>query len=271
MNNLLLRGFSGALFVALIISSILISQYSFAVVFAIIAVLSIREFHLITNNTSLGIEVSVWSATLGGLILFFCAFLFASKIYDQRVFSIYGFYLILIFLAELYNKRPNPIHNWAYFLLGQIFIALPFALLTPILFISGSHQPMLLLALFVSICVNDTGAYLVGISIGKHKLLERISPKKTWEGVIGGAIAALISGYIFSLYFHQLTLLQWIIFSELIVVFGTYGDLIESLLKRTVHIKDSGTIIPGHGGLLDRFDSMLLASPIIYIYLSIIQ
>jgi phosphatidate cytidylyltransferase len=101
-------------------------------------------------------------------------------------------------------------------------------------------------------------------------LFERISPKKSWEGFIGGALAALGSGYVFSLYIPQLNLLEWLIFSEIIVVFGTFGDLIESLMKRTVNIKDSGNVLPGHGGLLDRFDSMILAAPVIYIYLSLL-
>ena len=148
-------------------------------------------------------------------------------------------------------------------------VALPFSLLNFILFINGL-QPYILLAVFATIWVNDTGAYLVGVSIGKHRLFERISPKKSWEGFVGGALAALISGYLFSIYIPEINLINWLIFSEIIVVFGTYGDLMESLVKRTVDVKDSGTIIPGHGGLFDRFDSMLLAAPVIFIYLSFI-
>jgi phosphatidate cytidylyltransferase len=131
-------------------------------------------------------------------------------------------------------------------------------------------QPYILLALFITIWVNDTGAYLVGITLGKHRLFERISPKKSWEGFFGGAIFALISGYVFSLLITEINLIEWLIFSEIVVVFGTFGDLIESLIKRTVHVKDSGNLIPGHGGLLDRFDSLLLAAPAIFIYLSIL-
>ena len=128
----------------------------------------------------------------------------------------------------------------------------------------------MLLAVFVTIWVNDTGAYLVGVTLGKHRLFERISPKKSWEGFIGGALFALLSGYIFSLFIPEINLLNWMIFSELIVIFGTFGDLTESLIKRTLEVKDSGNIIPGHGGLLDRFDSMLLAAPVIYLFLNVI-
>jgi len=116
--------------------------------------------------------------------------------------------------------------------------------------------------------VNDTGAYLIGVTFGKHRLFERISPKKSWEGFVGGAIAAFVSGYVFSIYMPQISLINWIVFSEIIVIFGTFGDLMESMLKRTLEVKDSGNVIPGHGGLLDRFDSMLLAGPVVFIYLS---
>jgi len=146
---------------------------------------------------------------------------------------------------------------------------LPFSLLNFILFIKD-WQPLILLSVFVTIWVNDTGAYLTGVTIGKHRLFERISPKKSWEGFIGGAVFALLSGYVFSLLIPEIQLINWLVFSEIIVVFGTFGDLIESLMKRTVGVKDSGDLIPGHGGLLDRFDSMLLAAPVIFIYLSLL-
>ena len=118
--------------------------------------------------------------------------------------------------------------------------------------------------------MNDTGAYVVGVTFGKHRLFERISPKKSWEGFFGGAFFALISGYVFSLIIKDISLINWLIFSEIIVIFGTFGDLIESLLKRTLDVKDSGNVIPGHGGLLDRFDSMLLAAPAIYLFLTVL-
>lgn len=126
----------------------------------------------------------------------------------------------------------------------------------------------MLIALFATIWINDTGAYIIGVSFGKHRLFERVSPKKSWEGFFGGALAALAAGYVFSVFIPDLTLVQWLLFSQIVVVFGTFGDLIESLLKRTIGTKDSGNILPGHGGFLDRFDSMLLAAPVIFIYLS---
>jgi phosphatidate cytidylyltransferase len=266
MNNFVKRTLSGSIFVTLVIGSILLSQYAFAAVFVIICGLSVREFHKLTNRQN-NVEVNLWIALIGGMLLFASSYLHASGIWRYPVFSIYGFYIVAILIFELYRQKTNPLNNWAYFILGQIFVALPFSLLNFILFINN-WQPLILLAVFITIWVNDTGAYLVGITFGKHRLFERISPKKSWEGFFGGAFFALISGYVFSLFIPEISLLNWLIFSEIIVIFGTFGDLIESLMKRTVEVKDSGNIIPGHGGLLDRFDSMLLAAPVIFLYLS---
>ncbi|HEY5589823.1 MAG TPA: phosphatidate cytidylyltransferase [Paludibacter sp.] len=266
MNNFVKRTLSGFLFVTLIIGSILLSHYTFAIVFALICGLTMREFHKLTNIQS-DVEVNIWIATGGGILLFLSSYLFKSDILPYTVFSVYGLYIVLVLVFELYRQKSNPLHNWAYFILGQIIVALPFSLLNFILFVDD-YQPLVLLSVFVTIWVNDTGAYLVGVTFGRHRLFERISPKKSWEGFVGGALAALLSGYVFSLFIPQISLINWLIFSEIIVVFGTFGDLIESLMKRTVNIKDSGKIIPGHGGLLDRFDSMLLAAPVVFIYLS---
>ena len=266
MNNFVKRTLSGFLFVALIVSSILLSRFTFAPVFAMICGWSVFEFHKISNHQP-SINVNPWIALISGVILFLCSFLYASGICFYPVYSIYGFYIVLVLVFELFQHKANPLNNWAYFILGQVFIALPFSLLNFILFID-KWNPLILLAVFITIWVNDTGAYLIGVTFGKHRMFERISPKKSWEGFVGGAVAALISGYIFSMFNQQLSLMNWLLFSEIIVISGTFGDLIESLMKRTLEVKDSGNVIPGHGGLLDRFDSMLLVSPVIFIYLS---
>jgi len=266
MNNFVKRTLSGFLFVVILVGSILLSKFSFAAVFALICGLAVREFHQLSNKQT-GVSVSSSIGFLGGVLLFLSSFVYASGIWHYPVFSIYGLYVVLVLVSELYKQKPNALHNWAYFIMGQVYVALPFSLLSFILFIND-WQPLVLLSVFVTIWVNDTGAYLVGVTLGKHKLFERISPKKSWEGFIGGALFALLSGYTFSLFIPQISLIQWLIFSEIVVVFGTLGDLIESLMKRTVDIKDSGNLIPGHGGLLDRFDSMLLAAPVVFIYLS---
>jgi len=270
MTNLGLRTISGALFVAIIIGSILLGNLVFAIVFSIISAFAIFEFHKITNNKQ-NVHVKSLLSVFGGILLFFCFYLSASKLSDFPLIFVYGSFLIFCFVIELYRQQVNPVHNWAYFVLGQIMVALPFALLSNIYFINGESNPLLLLSVFITIWVNDSFAYLFGVSFGKHRLFERISPKKSWEGFIGGAIGAILSGYLFSQFSSALNLVQWIILSELIIVFATLGDLIESLLKRTLDVKDSGNTIPGHGGLLDRFDSMLMVVPVVYLYFSIVN
>ena len=267
-KNFIQRTVSGAIFVAIVIASVLISPYTFALVFVIITALALHEFYKLTHKPG-ETEVNAAVGISAGLLLFICSFVYAYELVNFPVYPIYGLYVLLVLIAELYRKKKNPVNNWAYFILGQVYIALPFSLLNFILFISG-YQPILLMAVFITIWVNDTGAYVSGMLLGKHKLFERISPKKTWEGFSGGAFFALLSGYVFSRFIPDISLIQWLIFSELVVIFGTLGDLSESLIKRTEQVKDSGNAIPGHGGILDRFDSMLMVAPVIFIYLKMI-
>ena len=187
----------------------------------------------------------------------------------------YVFCIVALLIAELYRKKEQPIHNLAFSMLGQVVVALPCSLIN---LIAVPDQIHWVFALFILIWLSDTGAYLVGCTLGKHKLFERISPKKSWEGFFGGC-AFTIGGSM--LLWHLFTTVwpiganttwwQWLIFAIIIIIFGTYGDLSESLLKRAANIKDSGNILPGHGGILDRFDSLLLCIPVVYIYLEILN
>ncbi len=270
MTNFVTRTLSGAVFVAILIFSIGFSPYVFAFVFAIISALAVREFHKITNNGK-EINVDVKVGMLAAVVLFLSTFVRVSGITDFSFTGIYALLVLLIVVAQLFQKLANPVQNWAFFILGQVFVALPFSLLNHILYVSD-WQPFMLLALFVTIWMNDSWAYVFGVSFGKHKLFERVSPKKSWEGFVGGLVMSLLTGVLCWYVIPMLTgmewpLWKWLFFAETIVVFGTLGDLMESLLKRTMVIKDSGNLIPGHGGLLDRFDSMLLAAPAIYIFL----
>lgn len=267
-KNLLQRTFSGLIFIVITISSILYHPFSFGAVFLILTFLALYEFYKLTNKPG-SIDVNPIIGVIGGLILFTSCFLHAYEKAPIYIFSIYAVFIIITFVSELFLKKANPVNNWAYFFLGQVYIALPFSLLNYIIFTQG-YQPWLLLAMFITLWVNDTGAYVTGMLIGKRKMFERISPKKTWEGFAGGAFFALISGYVFSRYIPDISLIQWLLFSVLVVIFGTLGDLSESLLKRAENVKDAGKLIPGHGGILDRFDSMLLAAPVILIYLTLI-
>jgi len=186
----------------------------------------------------------------------------------------------LTFIIELFRKSNTPFLNIAYLFLGIIYVVVPFALLAYISsvidVISGIFSPdnhsyrYFLLGFFFLIWSNDTFAYLVGISIGKHRLFERISPKKSWEGFIGGIICTQGVAYLISIYFTEIAWMHWLAIALIISIFGTLGDLVESMLKRSLGVKDSGTILPGHGGILDRFDAVLLAAPFVVTYMLLI-
>ena len=178
-------------------------------------------------------------------------------------------------VSELYLKKENPLNNWAYAMFSQVYIALPFALLNVLAFQSDetitatSYQYLFPLSIFAFNWLNDTGAYCTGMLLGKHPLFKRISPKKSWEGSIGGAVFCIVAAFVISNYFPIMSTVEWVGLALTIVVFGTWGDLSESLMKRQLGIKDSGNILPGHGGILDRFDSAILAIPaaVVYLYL----
>ena len=190
------------------------------------------------------------------------------------VFIPYLVTIIYLLVAELYLKQEDPIQDWAYTMLSQMYIALPFSLLNVLAFTANgsglvSFNTLLPLSVFVFLWLNDTGAYCVGSLIGRHKLFPRISPGKSWEGSIGGAVVVLAGAWAISHFLggSMLTMPQWLGLGLTVVVFGTWGDLVESLFKRTLGIKDSGSILPGHGGMLDRFDSALMAIPAAVVYL----
>ena len=178
--------------------------------------------------------------------------------------------LSLIFIIELFRKKDKPFLNIGITLLGIIYITLPIMLFSMIgipVNDPGNYRMHLVLGFFIILWSSDTGAYLAGMKFGKHKLFERISPKKTWEGSIGGTALALTVAWILSRYFPELSLNEWLVFAFIIVVFGSLGDLAESLLKRSLNVKDSGSILPGHGGALDRFDGLFGAAPFVFLYL----
>lgn len=266
MKNLLIRTVIGVLLVAIIISATYFGPYSYIILFTLITALCVHEFTTIINASG-QVRINRRIATLAGAYLFLSSALFQSNITAGDIFIPYILIILYLMISELYLKRENPIANWAFTIFSQLYIAVPFALLNILSFQSSNsptvveYNPILPLAVFIFIWVSDSGAYLVGVKFGKNRLFERISPKKSWEGSIGGATFTLIAAFILSLYVPYLTLGQWLILALVVVIFGTWGDLSESLLKRTLGIKDSGYILPGHGGFLDRFDSALMAIP----------
>lgn len=277
MNNFIVRTITGVLFVAVVVCSFLRPQ-TMVLLFALITGLTIWEFTGLVNDRE-NVTVNRLISTVAGVYFFFAVAGFSSDLTPSAVFIPYLVSIIYLMVAELYLKNADPIHDWAYTMMAQLYIALPFSLLNTLAFHQTpqglvTYDAVLPLSVFVFLWMNDTGAYLCGSLLGKHKLFPRISPGKSWEGSIGGGILviaiAVLVWYLTEQYqLNQLGLsaLEWAGLGLTVVIFGTWGDLVESLFKRTLGIKDSGNILPGHGGMLDRFDSSLLAIPAAVVYL----
>lgn len=274
MNNFTQRAITGAIFVSVMIAGIFYHPLSLMLLFGLISFLSLWEFYGIvpkTNHTIIKIYASIT-----GTVVYVLTALYFQQLIEIKYFLLIFPLVFLIPVIELYRKKEKPFGNIAYAFLGIIYIALPFAFLNYLavynpLGIQLTYNPWLVMGFFILIWTNDTGAYLAGRAFGKNKLFERISPKKTWEGAAGGLISTLITAYILSKNTSLLDFNHWMIIATIIVVFGNLGDLTESLFKRSVNIKDSGSMLPGHGGLLDRFDAVLIASPMVFTYVYFIS
>lgn len=272
MRNLAIRTVSGAIYVLLVSASILGGPYSFLTVFALITGLSLWEFYrMLEKNTDIRIDKMV--ATMAGVWLFLSCFAGFSGILPMRYMALWFVFMLYLLIRELFSGDSNAFRDLVYTFFGQLYIALPLSFMTrmgfqPDAYGTNQYVYVYLMSFFALLWVYDTGAYLVGSLLGKHKLMERISPKKSWEGFIGGLVLALLSSVIIHYFFPTtMGLFQWLGFALIIVVFGTWGDLVESMMKRSVQVKDSGNLIPGHGGILDRLDSCLLAAPAAVLYL----
>ncbi|MCD7938022.1 MAG: phosphatidate cytidylyltransferase [Tannerellaceae bacterium] len=274
MKNLIKRALTGIIFVTVIVGAICYHPISFLLLFCLITGLTLWEFYgLVQHYEKAGIKRTI--SVLGGVYLFVATFLYANGKTDGAIFLPYLMFIMYTLISELYFKETNPINNWALSLFPQIYCAGFFSLLNFVVTSPDAdgivlYNPLYLLAIFIFVWVNDTGAYVFGSLFGKHRLFERISPKKSWEGFIGGMIAALLTSLIFSYYSPDVHSYQWLGLAATIVIFATWGDLTESLLKRTLGIKDSGNVLPGHGGMMDRFDSIMMAAPAAYIYIELL-
>lgn len=290
MKSLIKRTITGLIVVAAIMAGILFGPYSFVTVFAVLVFGVLYEFYNLIN-VSREVHIVKWLHSCGGALLFVCAFLETSHLTNNWSFLLYLGYMMAMFISRLYTHQENPIREIAYIILGQIYIAAPVSLINSIAFhtlkyplgeILKDYCPIFILSLFLFIWINDTGAFITGCTLGKHRLFPSVSPKKSWEGFWGGLIFCILLGL--GLYYPQfwefigvdihdgvrLTRLEWMGMALVVSIFATFGDLIESFVKRAVGVKDSGTILPGHGGLWDRFDSLIMAAPAMYIYLVLI-
>ena len=276
MNNFVARTITGILFVATIVVCFL-NPTAMIFLFALVTGLTVWEFTGLVNDRP-GVTVNRFISTVAGVYFFLAMAGTCSGFTSSTVFIPYLITIVYLLIAELYAKQEDPIHDWAYTMMSQMYVVLPFSLLNMLAFRAAPEGIMYIytlpLSVFVFLWVNDTGAYCCGSLFGKHKLFPRISPGKSWEGSIGGGIfvlaAAALVWYLTDSYDMNPTgmdMWEWMGLGLVVVVFGTWGDLVESLFKRTLGIKDSGNILPGHGGMLDRFDSSLLAIPAAVVYL----
>jgi phosphatidate cytidylyltransferase len=276
MKNFIVRTITSVFFVAAIVTSFL-NPRAMTLLFGIVTGMTIWEFAGLVNDRPF-ISINRFICTVSGVYLFLAMAGYNSGLTPATVFIPYLVSIIYLMVAELYLKAKDPINNWAYTMLSQLYIALPLSLLNVLAFRSNGYDIqytyLMPLSVFVFLWINDAGAYCVGSLLGRHKLFPRISPGKSWEGSIGGAVlvvaAAVLIWYYTDFYDVNdlgLTAYEWAGLGLVVVVFGTWGDLIESLFKRTLGIKDSGNVLPGHGGMLDRFDSTLMAVPAAVVYL----
>ena len=276
MKNFIVRTITSAFFVTAIVTSFL-NPRAMTLLFSIVTGMTIWEYCSLVNDRPF-ISVNRFISTISGVYLFLAMAGYNSGLTPATVFIPYLVSIVYLMVAELYMKAKDPINNWAYTMLSQLYIALPLSLLNVLAFRSNGYNIqysyLAPLAIFVFLWINDAGAYCVGSLIGRHKLFPRISPGKSWEGSIGGGLLVIVAAvaiwYLTTTYGYNdlgLSAYEWAGLGLVVVVFGTWGDLIESLFKRTLGIKDSGNILPGHGGMLDRFDSTLMAVPAAVVYL----
>ena len=289
MKNFIIRTITGIIFVAAIVASFLRPE-AMVLLFSIVTGMTIWEFTGLVNERE-HVTINRFICTVAGVYFFYAMTYYCSDLYagvaKSVVFIPYLVTVVYLLIAELYLKQDDPIEDWAYTMLSQMYIALPFSLLNVLAFTANSSgmvafNTLLPLSVFIFLWVNDSGAYCVGSLLGRHKLFPRISPGKSWEGSIGGAIFVLAVAYGIGwldnmeiadaehtspIFLGMLSIPEWLGLGLVVVIFGTWGDLVESLFKRTLGVKDSGSILPGHGGMLDRFDSSLLAIPAAVVYL----
>lgn len=277
LKNLITRSITGILYVAILVTCFL-QAFNMVIVFALITGLATWEFTGLVNEHK-HVNVNRLITTVAGVYFFLAvAGVNSGAIQTNAVFVPYLLTIIYLFISGLYTKSSDSVNDWAYTMLSQMYIALPLSTINVIAFRQAAdglnyYYYLLPLSTFIFLWANDTGAYCTGSLFGKHKLFPRISPAKSWEGSIGGGILVLIVASVIYYIESQgenlsgLNLIEWLGLGLVVVVFGTLGDLVESLLKRTLGIKDSGNILPGHGGILDRFDSSLMAIPASVVYL----
>lgn len=260
MKNFWLRLITGLIFILAVVGGLWWNEYSYLFIFLTVVFLGMLEFIEIIK---VGKKVSIqgyWSLIIGVFWYLILFFILRNNISAKWLFLLVPF-LISVFITELFRKKDTPILNIAVTLLAPFYVAFPFSFLHFLAFHHGVYDYKLLLSFFVLIWANDTGAYCVGVVLGRNKFFPRISPNKTWEGFFGGVLITILVGVLISRFDASLTVFQWALASLVVSTMGSLGDLVESMIKRSVGVKDSGSFLPGHGGVLDRFDAVIFAAP----------
>ncbi len=267
MNNFLIRSITALFFAITCIACIYFDGY-IHLLFFIFSIIGFHEYLKINGPKKRKALSRLY--TLFAILISGSFALYQLGIIEQKYLWANVFLLASVFIIELYQRESLPFDQIAKLILGYVYVLVPFALFTSLAYVTSSQYNFEIpLGFLILLWANDSGAYVFGITLGKNRLFERISPKKSWEGFVGGLVIAAIAAYILSMYFHSISSKHWIAISIILVVFGTLGDLVESMLKRSKDMKDSGNILPGHGGVLDRFDGLLLAAPVVYAYLQL--
>jgi phosphatidate cytidylyltransferase len=278
LNTFFRRTLTGAWIVIFILGGFWLHPLSFFLTGLILLIGTQYEYYLMIRNT--GVRPQLIPGIITGIVVYVISTLIASGVVPRNSFLILLPAMLIIMVIELYRKQEKPFDSLAHTFFPVIYTAIPFSMFPFAAFSRTGlnsllphpaiiFSPGIIIGFFLLIWANDTGAYLTGMSLGKHKLFERISPKKTWEGFTGGIIIAAVAAWFLSDWLGVVGRTQWIIIALIISVAGTYGDLIESMLKRSTGVKDSGTIMPGHGGFLDRFDSAIISFPLVYLFISL--
>lgn len=273
MNKIIIRTATGLIYIALILAATLCGHYVFLPIFSIIVALGISEMLKLCTVKEKPSFLTTAIDIVGGVAFFVSSFLHYSSWFTPIApLWICAIYFLTRATVQLYDKKRNALRQLGASFMAMILVAFPLGLLNKLYLETNGHTT--LLACLIFIWMNDTGAFCVGSMIGRHRLFERISPKKSWEGFWGGVfftiVSAIIIGAYFPGYFSEFTTMQWVGLATVVSVFATWGDLVESMAKRTAGVKDSGNILPGHGGILDRIDSLLFVVPAVLIYINLV-
>lgn len=268
MKELFVRSLSGFFFVAILLGSLIAHELSFLIILLIILSFSLNEFYNLLYKMKFHPYKPVGIIT--GVSLFIINYGVAAGMLEKDFLFLNLFLPVLFPVFPLFYSPKNFSQSWISTLSGWIYVVVPLSLLPFLVFRAGTYKPHLILALFIIIWSYDSFAYLSGSLLGKHRMFPSISPKKSWEGFIGGLILTLLAANLLALFFHQYNSLQWTVFSLMIVFSANLGDFLESALKRNAGVKDSGFLMPGHGGFLDRFDSFLFSVPFVFLFTKLI-